>query len=139
MDSCLVEFWESFKDQLFYFIKARVSNQGDAEDLLQDIDKELKEDGASADNFNKEIGEYLKTVIFELPNKYQEALLLYEFENLKHKEIAEKLQISVSGSKTRVQRAREMVKLMVAQCCNFEFDAYGNIIDVHSKCTTCES
>ena len=134
-----MEFWESFKDQLFYFIKARVSNQGDAEDLLQDIDKELKEDGASADNFNKEIGEYLKTVIFELPNKYQEALLLYEFENLKHKEIAEKLQISVSGSKTRVQRAREMVKLMVAQCCNFEFDAYGNIIDVHSKCTTCES
>lgn len=66
--------------------------------------------------------------IDQLPEKYREALLLVEFENIPQKELAAKLNISYSGAKSRVQRGREQLKQLIENCCTFESDAYGNLI-----------
>jgi RNA polymerase sigma-70 factor (ECF subfamily) len=78
-----------------------------------------------------EIALGLREMVEKLPEKYSQALLLVEFEGLSQAELAEKLGISVSGAKSRVQRAREMLRDSLMQCCHFEFDKFGTIIDFH--------
>lgn len=85
------------------------------------------------DNMNEEVEECVKYMLHQLPDKYKQPLKLYEFNKMKHGEISKRLNLSLSGSKTRVQRARNKLKKMLLECCEFELDAYGNIIDYKRK------
>lgn len=60
---------------------------------------------------------------------YREAIVLTELEGLTQKELAERLGISVSGAKSRVQRGREQLMEALLDCCKFEFDRRGRVID----------
>lgn len=80
---------------------------------------------------------YVKKLVDSLPPHYRQALILTEYEGLTQRELAEQLGISVSGAKSRVQRAREKVKLMLLRCCHFEFDSLGRIIDYEPNCDCC--
>ena len=42
--------------------------------------------------------------------------------------LAEKLNMSYSGAKTRVQRARKLLKEKMQEAYNIRFDAYGNAL-----------
>ena len=70
-----------------------------------------------------------RRMIEELPAPYGQALTLTEFEGLTQKQLAEHLGISLSGAKSRVQRGREKLKEALLDCCRFEFDRRGQIID----------
>jgi RNA polymerase sigma-70 factor, ECF subfamily len=70
----------------------------------------------------------LMSFIDKLPEKYKEALMLTEIEGESQKQVAEKLNLSYSALKSRVQRAREMLKTDILNCCDYQFDRYGNII-----------
>ena len=59
---------------------------------------------------------------------YKESLILSDLEGLSQKELAAKLNISYTGAKSRVQRARQMLKASILKCCNYKFDKFGNII-----------
>ena len=76
----------------------------------------------------------IQPFIKTLDPKYQEALQLSEIENIPQTELAKKLNISYSGAKSRVQRGREKLKEQLLDCCHFEADAYGNLIEVKRKC-----
>ena len=80
---------------------------------------------------------YVKELVDSLPPDYREALILTEYEGLTQRELAERLGISVSGAKSRVQRAREKVKIMLLRCCHFQFDRLGRIIDYEPNCDCC--
>ncbi len=96
--------------------------------------KEKEECDASCD-----IAYGLKDMAERLPALYREALSLYEFEGLSFIELSKKLGISVSGAKSRVQRARAMLKDILMNCCHFSFDKYGTIIDYHPiTCCCCK-
>jgi len=89
-----------------------------------------------AQNLNETIAECcIKQFINKLPNHYREALLITEFQDISQKELAEKLGISYSGAKSRVQRGKEKLKELILECCPYESDAYGNII--HSESSDC--
>lgn len=75
----------------------------------------------------------LKPFIAQLPEKYSEALNLTELEGMPQKELAEKLGISYSGAKTRVQRGREKLKAAILDCCAVETDRYGNLLDLDTR------
>jgi RNA polymerase sigma-70 factor (ECF subfamily) len=79
----------------------------------------------------------LKDFIAELPDKYRQALLLTEFENVSQKDLAQRLSISVSGAKSRVQRGRILLKQSLEDCCQFEFDRYGHPIDYTPRQACC--
>jgi RNA polymerase sigma-70 factor, ECF subfamily len=73
-----------------------------------------------------------------LPSGYCEALCLTEIEGMSQKAYAEKIGISYSGAKSRVQRAREMLKDMLMKCCHYEFDRYGTVIGIYpAHCCCC--
>ena len=76
----------------------------------------------------------------DLPSEYCEALCLTELEGLSQKEYAEKIGISYSGAKSRVQRSRKMLKDMLMNCCHYEFDKYGTVFNISPKhCCCCHS
>ena len=89
------------------------------------------------DESEQEIAAGLEAIAKRLPPKYSEAILLTEFEGLKQKELAEKIGLSLSAAKNRVQRARQMIKDDLMRCCHFEFDSYGTIIDYHPITCCC--
>lgn len=89
-------------------------------------------------NVSCEVAACLKVMLQHLPEKYREAIVLTEFENLTQKELAQRLGLSVSGAKSRVQRARSKLKEIMLRCCYVEFDRLGNITDYKHKHTTCK-
>jgi len=72
-----------------------------------------------------------------LPDAYREALRLTEYAGLSQKELSERLGISFSGAKSRVQRARAKIKAELLACCHFQFDYAGRIIDYQPHCACC--
>lgn len=74
-----------------------------------------------------------RRMIYSLPDAYRDAVVLTEFEGLTQKELAERLGISLSGAKSRVQRGREQLKQMLHECCTFEFDRRGKVIDCQPR------
>jgi RNA polymerase sigma-70 factor, ECF subfamily len=74
-----------------------------------------------------------RRMIYSLPEAYRDAVVLTEFEGLTQKELSERLGISLSGAKSRVQRGREQLKTMLHECCTFEFDRRGKVIDCQPR------
>lgn len=82
----------------------------------------------------REIASCLDGMIAQLPEPYRQALVLSELEGLPQREVAERLGISHSGAKSRVQRARGQLKQQLLDCCHFEFDRLGRVVNYHPKC-----
>lgn len=68
------------------------------------------EDPFEIEEVNIDFKEVILTILREMPDGYRTIFNLYVFENLKHQEIAEYLNISVSTSKTQLFKARKMIQ-----------------------------
>jgi RNA polymerase sigma-70 factor (ECF subfamily) len=66
--------------------------------------------------------------INQLPSKYKEALVFTDIKGMSQIQMAEQLQITYSSAKSRVQRARQKLKVLFTDCCLIQSDVYGNII-----------
>lgn len=62
----------------------------------------------------------LLPMIETLPETYRNAVLWSEIDSLPQREVAERLGISLSGAKSRVQRRREKLRAIVLDCCHVE-------------------
>jgi len=71
----------------------------------------------------------LRKFIAALPAKYREPLVRHEFQGEAIQDVASALGLSLTATKTRVRRARLMLREMLDQCCRFEFDQRGRVID----------
>jgi RNA polymerase sigma-70 factor (ECF subfamily) len=78
-------------------------------------------------------------MIKSLPKDYRDALFMTELSGLSQKELAEKLQISYSAAKSRVQRGRSLLKDALSNCCSFEHDSKGRLIDYEKKTVSCDN
>lgn len=84
-------------------------------------------------DFNDCVAFCLNTLIKTLPSKYKEALELTEHHNLSQLELADRLGISYSGAKSRVQRARTLLKQKLQDLYHIKTDAYGNVLVCEDK------
>jgi RNA polymerase sigma-70 factor, ECF subfamily len=170
--------WEDLNKHLLFFIKKRIKNKEDAEDILQDVYIKLHKniDGLTdeeklvswiyqitrntindcykkcyrlkkvefeeyhieltqeeEENLNDEILISMKKIIEELPKDSKELIKLYEFEDMSHKEISKKLEIKENTSKSRLKRAKEKLKNQLDECCVFQIDKFGNVLDYRKK------
>lgn len=75
----------------------------------------------------------IKPFISKLPEHYREALLITEFHDVSQKELAERMGISYSAAKSRVQRGKAKLKELILDCCAYESDIYGNLTDEKEK------
>jgi RNA polymerase sigma-70 factor (ECF subfamily) len=98
---------------------------------------DIPQEPEQTENLNQVVSRWLRCMIEDLDEKYREAIVLTEFENVTQKELADRLGISVSGAKSRVQRGREKIKEMLLACCHIERDGLGNVIDFQRKSASC--
>lgn len=98
-------------------------------------------DPETATNYNQELGHWLTGVVTTLPEKYRRAFELAEIEGRKQREVAEALGLSLSGAKSRIQRARAMLRKSLLDCCEVEFDRRGNAVDYRARggCDDCST
>ncbi len=189
--------WKEFSDHVRNFIRQRVSDDEDAEDVMQDIfmrihkgienlknedrvqswvfsiarraladyyrgksgDKtelkntEIQEEAAAEEpslNLNRFEGEHdvheevlswLIPMIDELPEKYRTPLKMADVEGKTQQEVADHFDLSLSGAKSRVQRAREKLGEVLAACCEVEFGEEGRAVAYRKleeeKCKDC--
>ncbi len=176
------DLWKDFSGHVRNFIRRRVSDHNEAEDVLQDIfmrihkgidslkneerveswifgiarraladyyrskDKkktkpasnEIKEPVENT-NFNlnqfegehdvhEEVLSWLIPMIEELPEKYGAPLKMADVEGKTQQEVADHFELSLSGAKSRVQRAREKLGEVLAACCEVEFGEEGRAV-----------
>ncbi|TLS51931.1 RNA polymerase sigma factor SigZ [Paenibacillus antri] len=179
------DIWTEYHEILLKFIRSRVRNAYDAEDILQDVFQkihqsiqrledegklqswvfqitrnaitdyyrrnakkqeletpddgigdvieEMQQDG----NLNHVVSRWIRCIVQDLDEKYREAIILTEFEQITQKELAQRLGISISGAKSRVQRGREKLREKLLECCHLERDRLGNVIDYERKSGSC--
>lgn len=71
----------------------------------------------------------LRRFIADLPPTYREPLVRHEYQGESIEEVATALGLSVTATKSRVRRARIMLRDMLDRCCRFEFDRRGRVIE----------
>lgn len=108
-----------------YYRKQRVTD-GEVETLPDDSEPENQ-------NANFDISQCLTALIERLPEDQRHAVSLYELDGLPQKEIAARKSISLSGAKSRIQRGRKSLEAMLLQCCQFQLDNRGNVLDYEAK------
>ena len=67
--------------------------------------------------------------IEQLSEQHKEAIILTSFKSYSQKELAKHLKISYSGTKSRVQKAREILKDNILDCPNVASDSKGKLLD----------
>ncbi|MQP51289.1 MULTISPECIES: sigma-70 family RNA polymerase sigma factor [unclassified Flavobacterium] len=100
----------------------------------------LEFDVREEDNENSSIGEaseYIKVLLKLLPEEYAKPLYMYDLENIDQKTIAEKLNLTLPNTKSRIQRGRVKLKERFLECCIVVFDTNGEMIsfDIKPECT----
>jgi len=100
----------------------------------------LPEDVAEAPaeaTISMEVASWLDPMMALLPVEDREVLQRSDLEGLSQKDLAERLGLSVTGAKSRVQRARKRLKAALLDCCHVEMDRRGNAIDYTRRRLDC--
>ncbi len=102
-----------------------------------DLPETLPAPPADEPDFADELAASIRDMLCSLPPKDRQALELADLQGLTQTQLAARLGISLSGAKSRVQRARQKLKEAFLDCCHFEFDRYGRVIDSTPNCPEC--
>ena len=110
---------------------------GTAEDMANELaaNDSLEDDEAAT----RELSTCLKPLMGGLTAADQEALQMVEFDGVTQVEAAARLGLSVSGMKSRVQRARSHLRSALHDCCRIAVDRRGGVIGYEGKSGNCES
>lgn len=87
----------------------------------------LSADPSDTNEVVQKVAACLGPMIDGLAEPYRQALLRTEFAGRTQREAAEEFGISLSGMKSRVQRAREQLRDLLLTTCHLEFDRRGAI------------
>ena len=104
----------------------------------QNLSKLPEFEEESSDEIIAEALQDMAKMMNDLPKEYCDALCSTELGGMSQKAYAEKIGISYSGAKARVQRGRRMLKDMLMKCCHYQFDKYGTVIGIYpANCCCC--
>lgn len=79
----------------------------------------------------------LRELVSSLPEGYARAVTLVDLDGLSLKDAADRLGLTLSGAKSRVQRGRRLVRDVLLRCCHFVVDRYGTILEAQPVCCCC--
>jgi RNA polymerase sigma-70 factor (ECF subfamily) len=95
------------------------------------VDGDAGPDPGPTDNLpndaTRELARCLQPMLQQLPPTAREALTRVDVDGQTHHRAAAQLGISVSGMKSRVQRARRQLKDLLEQCCTVGLDGTGAV------------
>lgn len=97
------------------------------------------QNGPDAAELRAELAGCLAPMIGRLASPYRQAVTLVELEGLTSKAAADRLGLSESGVKSRVQRGRLQLKKLLDACCTFEFDQRRRVTGYRVREPRCSS
>jgi len=112
----------------------REVTMGDAVDVAGGMDASSHAGDADESSALAELSGCLRPLMASLSSADQEALTLVEFGEVSQVDAARQLGVSVSGMKSRVQRARTRLRAAIDACCHVEFDRRGGLASYESRC-----
>lgn len=113
-----------------YYKKAKINTT--------DIDiLNIEDENIIDESYNHEISKCLNLFLHQLNKEDEDIINNAHFKKLKHKEIANEINISVANSKVKFSRAKKKLKNLLSECCEFQVDKYGNIVTYNQK-TNCK-
>jgi len=86
------------------------------------------------DSIAADLAPHLQGALRSLAPRDQQALILADVHGLAQQDLAARAGISLSGAKSRVQRARQKVKAALLHCFVFERDRRGGVLDYRALC-----
>jgi RNA polymerase sigma-70 factor (ECF subfamily) len=92
-----------------------------------------------AHDVHDEVLSWLAPLVEALPNGYREAVCLADVEGLTQQAVADRLGLSLSGAKSRVQRGRVLLGDLLHACCEVEFGPDGRAVEYRPRTQRCES
>ncbi|MCG9579439.1 RNA polymerase sigma factor SigZ [Vibrio tubiashii] len=116
------------------FYRKRARQQRDGE--LQADDLWFEEQEASLE---QEMAECIKPFVNALPAEQSQLLEAVELNGESQKLLAEKVGVSYSTLKSRVQKGRVELKKLFEECCTLQLDKHGNLVDCEAKSKQCGS
>ena len=115
-----------------HFRRSRATASVRETDLSEDSDHESV-GAAEEERLRAELTAYVRDVVKALPPIYREAILLTDYEGMTQAGLARHLGVGLSAAKSRVRRARAMIRRRVEACCHVEFDTYGTLVDCRRR------
>lgn len=112
------------------------------ENVRQDMLKRavfINEEPEQYEQVRRELSDCIRPFLDRLPDIYREALLAVDLQGKSQKLLARELGLSHSAVKSRVQRGRSMLKEKFHECCHYELDVRGNLVDYGVKSNSCQA
>jgi RNA polymerase sigma-70 factor, ECF subfamily len=81
--------------------------------------------------------ECVRPMVERLEPVYRDAITAVDLEGRTHAAAAAEAGVSLSGMKSRVQRARHQIKAMISSCCDVEVDRRGGPIELTPRTGCC--
>lgn len=98
------------------------------------VDEELPEQIEEDENAAfKDALNYIEPLLGFLPEEYRLPLRMADLEGWKQADIAKELGLSLPATKSRIQRARDLLRAEFLTCCNFQTGAGGELISFEIK------
>lgn len=88
-------------------------------------------------NLTAEVASWLEPMMSLIPEEDRDLLRQADLDGIPQKELAERLGLSVTGAKSRIQRARARLKEAILDCCHLEMDRRGQPVDYTRKKDDC--
>ncbi|MFQ3597324.1 MAG: sigma-70 family RNA polymerase sigma factor, partial [Chloroherpetonaceae bacterium] len=95
---------------------------------LSRLELEIDIEERSQETVVEQLSGSVRAFIEMLPEPYKTALMLSDIENMPQQDIAKRLGLSLSGAKSRIQRARNKLKSLYLACCSFEQNRHGVVL-----------
>jgi len=89
------------------------------------------------DNASQQLAPCLLPMVKQLPTIYQEALIAVDFEGNTLQSVAAQQGLSLSAIKSRVSRARRLLRQSVLSCCHIDLSRSGSVEDFYQKSPAC--
>ena len=99
----------------------------------------MDEEPQQYEQVRQELTKCIHPFLDQLPPKYRDAIEAVDLQGVSQKVLATKLRLSHSAVKSRVQRARHMLRELFHECCDYQLDVRGNLVDFESKSGSCSS
>jgi RNA polymerase sigma-70 factor, ECF subfamily len=84
-----------------------------------------------------ELSQCIRPFLMQLPEKYCQAVEAIDLKGVSQKALAVELGLPHSTVKSRVQRGRAMLSDLFNECCTYQLDARGNVMDYKDATDCC--
>lgn len=119
------------------FYRKRAREQREANEQGSEVQEQWFEQ--SEVDLEQEMAKCIKPFVAALPSQQAELIEAVDLNGESQKMMAEKVGVSYSTLKSRVQKGRLELKKLFEQCCTLQLDKHGNVIDCEAKSKTCSN